>query len=55
MERVSLISPLINGSSLFILPLSALLLKDVEKITPRKIAATLMVILGVFLISWEKI
>ena len=55
LERVSLVSPLINGSSLFILPLSALLLKDVEKITPRKIAATLLVILGVFLISWEKI
>jgi drug/metabolite transporter (DMT)-like permease len=55
MERVSLISPLINGSSLFILPLSALLLKDVEKITQRKIAAILLVILGVFLISWEKI
>jgi len=50
-----LISPLINGSSLFILPLSALLLKDVEKITQRKIAATLLVILGVFLISWEKL
>lgn len=54
MERVSLISPLINGSSLFILPLSALLLKDVETITPRKIAATVLVILGVLLISWEK-
>ena len=40
MERVSLISPLINGSSLFVLPLSALLLKDVEKLTPRKIGAT---------------
>jgi drug/metabolite transporter (DMT)-like permease len=55
MERVSLISPLINGSSLFVLPLSALLLKDVEKLTPRKVAATLLVILGVFLISWEKL
>ena len=54
MERVSLISPLINGSSLFVLPLSALLLKDVEKLTPRKIGATMLVILGVFLISWEK-
>lgn len=55
MERVSLISPLINGSSLFILPLSALLLRDVETITSRKIAAILLVILGVFLISWEKL
>jgi len=55
MERVSLISPLINGSSLFILPLSALLLKDVEQITARKIGAILLVVLGVFLISWEKL
>lgn len=55
MERVSLMSPLINGSSLFILPLSALFLKDVERLTPRKIAAVLLVILGVFLISWEKL
>lgn len=54
MERVSLISPLINGSSLFVLPLSALLLKDVEKLTPRKVGATVLVIIGVFLISWEK-
>jgi len=55
MERVSLMSPLINGSSLFILPLSVLFLKDVERLTPRKIAAVLLVILGVFLISWEKL
>ena len=54
MERVSLISPLINGSSLFVLPLSALLLKDVETLTPRKIAATMLVIIGVFLIFSEK-
>ena len=55
MERVSLISPLINGSSLFVLPLSALFLKDVEELTRRKIAAVLLVILGVILISWEKL
>jgi len=55
MERVSLISPLVNGSSLFILPLSALFLKGVEQLTPRKIGAVFLVILGVFLISWEKI
>ena len=55
MERVSLISPLINGSSLFVLPLSALLLKDVEKLSARKIVAVLLTISGVFLISWEKL
>jgi len=54
LERVSIISPLVNASSLFILPLSSLLLKDVETLSPRKIAATALVILGVFLISWEK-
>ena len=55
MERVSLMSPLINGSSLFILPLSALFLKDVEKITTRIVGSIALVLLGVFLISWEKL
>jgi drug/metabolite transporter, DME family len=55
MERVSLISPLVNASSLFVLPLSLIFLKDVEKLTARKIGATALVILGVLLISWEKL
>jgi DME family drug/metabolite transporter len=55
LERVSIISPLVNRSSLFVLPLTALFLKDVEKLTARKIGATLLVILGVFLIAWEKL
>jgi drug/metabolite transporter (DMT)-like permease len=55
LERVTLISPLINGSSLFVLPLSAMFLKDVERLTGQKLAAVLLVILGVFLISWEKL
>ncbi len=55
LERVSIVSPLVNGSSLFVLPLTALFLKDVEKLTARKIGATLLVILGVFLIAWEKL
>jgi drug/metabolite transporter, DME family len=54
MERVSIISPLVNASSVFVLPLSALFLKDVEQLTPRKIAAVILVIVGVTLISWEK-
>jgi drug/metabolite transporter (DMT)-like permease len=55
MERVSLISPVVNASSLFVLPLSVIFLKDVEKLTSRKIGATAMVIIGVLLISWEKL
>jgi DME family drug/metabolite transporter len=55
LERVSIVSPLVNASSLFILPLSLLFLKDVDKLTRRKVGATALVILGVFLISWEKL
>jgi uncharacterized membrane protein len=55
LERVSLISPLVNSSSLFVLLLTPLFLKDVETLTARKVSATLLVILGVFLISWEKL
>jgi drug/metabolite transporter (DMT)-like permease len=55
LEQVPIVSPLVNASSLFILPLSMLFLRDVENLTPRKIGATLLVILGVFLISWEKL
>jgi DME family drug/metabolite transporter len=54
LERVSIISPLVNASSLFVLPLAALLLRDVETLTLRKISATALVILGVLLIAWEK-
>jgi DME family drug/metabolite transporter len=55
MESVSIVSPLINASSLFVLPLSALFLKDVDRITPRKLGAIVLVIIGVLLISWEKL
>ena len=55
LESVSIVSPLINASSLFVLPLSALFLKDVDRLTPRKIGAMALVILGVSLISWEKL
>jgi len=54
LEAVSIVSPLANCSSLFVLPLSLVLLRGVEKITPRKVGAAVLVVLGVFLISWEK-
>lgn len=55
MERVSLISPVVNCSSLFVVPLSLVFLQDVEKLTRRKITAIALVVVGVFLISWEKL
>jgi drug/metabolite transporter (DMT)-like permease len=45
---------MINASSLFVLPLSAIFLQDVDQLNTRKTSAIVMVILGVFLISWEK-
>ncbi len=53
-EQVSVVSPLVNCSSLFVLPLAYFLLKDIEQITARKVQATVMVVFGVLLISWEK-
>ena len=55
LERVSLISPLVNGSALFILPLSAIFLRGVEQLTARKVGAVCLIIAGVVLISWEKL
>jgi drug/metabolite transporter (DMT)-like permease len=54
LEAVSIVSPLANCSSLFVLPLSLVLLRGVERINARKVGATLLVVLGVFMISWEK-
>ena len=54
LEAVSIVSPLASCSSLFVLPLSLVLLRGVEQINTRKVGATVLVVLGVFLISWEK-
>lgn len=54
LDRVSIVSPLANCSSLFIIPLAYFLLKDVDRITTRKVCAIVLVIMGVLLISWEK-
>lgn len=54
LEAVSIVSPLASCSSIFVLPLSLVLLRGVEQINTRKVAATVLVVLGVFLISWEK-
>lgn len=55
LDRVSIVSPLINCSSLFVLPLAFFFLKDIEQITPRKILAAVFGVIGVFLVSWEKL
>jgi len=51
MAEVSIVSPLIHCFSLFTLGLSFFFLKDLDPLTPRKILATLTVVLGIFLIA----
>jgi len=39
----------------FVLPLAYFLLKGIEEVTARTVGATVSVVLGVLLISWEKL
>jgi drug/metabolite transporter (DMT)-like permease len=55
LERVSVVTPLASCSSLFTPMFSFFLLRKVDPITPRKVTATVLVVLGVFLIAWEKL
>jgi len=54
MAEVSVVSPLIHCFSIFTLGLSYVFLKDLDPLTPRKILATLLVVLGVLLISFAR-
>ncbi|HZA53398.1 MAG TPA: DMT family transporter [Candidatus Udaeobacter sp.] len=51
MERVSIIAPLINSYAVFVLILTPLIARHIEKVTGRKAAGAALVVLGIFLIS----
>ena len=51
MGLVSVVLPIYTSSPLFVLPLSALLLRGSERITPRIAAGAVAVVLGVVLVS----
>ncbi len=55
LDRISIVSPLVNSFPVFVLPLAYLLLRGIEQLTARKVGATVLVLLGVLLISWEKL
>ncbi len=55
LDRISIVSPLVNSFPVFVLPLAYVLLRGIEQLTPRKVGATVSVVLGVLLISWEKL
>jgi len=54
LERVSIIAPLINSYAVFVLVLAPLMARQIEKVTLRKAAGAVLVVVGIFLISAGK-
>lgn len=54
MERVTIVSPIVNSYSVFVLFLTPLLARKIESVTQRKVLGALGVVTGVFLISIGK-
>ena len=54
MEKVSIVSPLINSYAVFVLLLTPLMARRIERLTWRKIAGAAMVVGGIFLLSLGK-
>jgi uncharacterized membrane protein len=50
-ERVSIVTPLIQTEPLFILLLTHLYLKELERISPRVVINTLLIVIGIMLVS----
>ena len=54
MEKVSIVSPLINSYAVFVLILTPLMARRIESVTWRKVAGAAMVVGGIFLLSLGK-
>ena len=54
MERVSVVGPLVNSYSVFVLILTPFMARKIESVTLRKIVGAIVVVTGVFLISFGK-
>lgn len=54
MERVTIVAPLINSYAVFVLLLTPVLARQIENVTPRKIAGAALVVAGIFLVSFGK-
>jgi len=48
---VSVVTPFNGTAPLFVLALASLLLKDVERLTGRIVLGTVLIVLGVFLLT----
>lgn len=54
MERVTIVAPLINSYAVFVLMLTPLMARRIERVTWRKIAGAVLVVAGIFLVSIGK-
>jgi drug/metabolite transporter (DMT)-like permease len=54
MERVSIVAPLINSYSIFVLLLTPFMARQIETLTRRKIAGAALVVAGIFAVSLGK-
>lgn len=54
MERVTIVAPLINSYAVFVLMLTPLMARRIERVTWRKIVGAILVVAGIFLVSIGK-
>src|SRR5690606_9569211 len=51
MEHVSIVAPLVNSYAVFVLLLTPVMARQIERVTPRKVTGAALVVAGIFLIS----
>jgi drug/metabolite transporter (DMT)-like permease len=54
LERVSIVSPIVNSHMVFIVLLAPLINRGIELVSPRKILGAALVVLGIFLVSFGR-
>jgi drug/metabolite transporter (DMT)-like permease len=54
MEQVSIVAPLVNSYTVFVSLLTPFLAKQIESVTPRKLAGAALVVAGIFALSLGK-
>ncbi len=54
LERVSIVAPLVNSYTVFVAILTPFMARQIESVTPRKLAGAALVVAGVFAVSLGK-
>ncbi len=54
LERVTIVAPLFNSYAIFVLLLTPLMARQIERVTARKVVGAVLVVTGIFLVSLGK-